>query len=141
MKTWSKSWNEIILLCCWHICILAKWELGYLLSLERKILFSNFSCMFLIQNKLKQAFYYLGFQKFFLINRTIFSHRRSEQFWQQNTISSQISFLLDTFKSSAIFLCLLENNHLVIIYLFQMILKVLKIYLSKNYCCFNFNPF
>ena len=29
----------------------------------------------------------LEFQKFFSITRTIFSHSRSEQFWQQNTIS------------------------------------------------------
>ena len=41
----------------------------------------------------------LEFQKFFSITRTIFSHSRSEQFWQQNTIvqwfnQSNVTFMV-----------------------------------------------
>ena len=52
------------------------------------VVFCLFKITLLIQ---KFSAFSLEFQKFFSITRTMFSHSRSEQFWEQNTISASIT--------------------------------------------------
>ena len=50
----------------------------------------------------------LEFQKIFWINRTIFSHRKSERFWKQSTIAALLNFLTNMFCSMYI-ICTYDN--------------------------------
>ena len=57
----------------------------------------------------------LEFQKFFSITRTIFSHSRTENFWQQNTISAltmtRVKKITCFFGDSQVSGCMLSIDH------------------------------